>query len=358
MPFRHTDSTAALAPAGEDRPSRHGNTLRLKLQEVSRQRGTVAWILRPLSALFGALAAFRRACYRWRWISFYRVAVPVVVVGNVVAGGAGKTPVVLALVRHLHARGLQVGVISRGYGRRSTEDREVRPDSSPSDVGDEPALLHRLTGAPVFVARQRVAAARALLAAYPQTQVILSDDGLQHLALGRDIEICVFDDRGIGNGWLLPAGPLREQWPRPCDLVLHTGTQPAFPGYRSQRALADHAVRADGSRVPLTDLIGKPLVALAAIAKPEAFFDMLRAKNLSLVRAIALPDHYDFENWHAPNHAGELLICTEKDAVKLWSRAPDALAVPLLFEPETAFLSAFDRLLDAKLSSADGHKTA
>lgn len=332
--------------------------LTLWLQGVWLQRGAAAWILRPVSVVFGLLTSFRRACYRWGWISSYRAAIPVIVVGNVVAGGAGKTPVVLALVRHLQARGLHAGVISRGYGRRNNDNREVHRDSAPGDVGDEPALIHRLTGVPVFVASERAAAARALLAAYPETQVIVSDDGLQHLALERDIEICVFDDRGTGNGWLLPAGPLREHWPRACDLVLHTGTQPAFAGFRSQRALAGHAVRSDGSQILLTALVGQPLTALAAIAKPQAFFAMLQARGLTLARTIALPDHHDFENWQLPGHADETLVCTEKDAVKLWTHAPDALAVPLLFTPDPAFVTAFDQLLDAKLSFGNGHQTA
>jgi len=332
--------------------------LSLWLQSVWSGRGMAARMLWPISMVFGVMASFRRAVYRWGWKSAYRAAVPVIVVGNVVAGGAGKTPVVLALVRHLQARGLQTGVISRGYGRSSIDNREVRRDSAPGDVGDEPALIHNLTGIPVFVASERAAAARALLAAYPRTQVIVSDDGLQHLALDRDTEICVFDDRGIGNGWLLPAGPLRENWPRRCDLVLHTGTQPAFAGYRSQRALADYAVRADGSQVPLSALFNSQLIAVAAIAKPQAFFDMLRAQGLTLARTMAFPDHHGFENWRFPGNAGEVLICTEKDAVKLWLSAPDALAVPLLFDPEPAFFTAFDRLLDTKLSSSNGHQTA
>lgn len=317
-----------------------------------------AWILLPVSIVFDLLASLRRTVYRWGWKSTYCAAVPVIVVGNVVAGGAGKTPVVLALVRHLQACGLKTGVISRGYGRRSIDDREVHRDSSPNDVGDEPALIHNLTGVPVFVARERAAAARSLIAAYPQTQIIVSDDGLQHLALERDIEICVFDDRGTGNGWLLPAGPLRENWPRPCDLVLHTGATPAFTGYRSRRALASYAVRADGSQIPLSTLLDTPLVAVAGIAKPQAFFDMLQAQGLTLARTIALPDHHGFENWHLPGNISEILICTEKDAVKLWPNAPDALAVPLLFEPEPAFFTALDRLLVTKLSSSNGHQIA
>jgi len=205
------------------------------------------------------------------------------------------------------------------------------------------------------VARKRIDAARALLASHPATQVVVSDDGLQHLALGRDIEICVFDDRGIGNGWRLPAGPLREAWPRPCDLVLHSGARPAFAGgYTATRALAYDALTGGGQRVPLATLAGRPLVALAAIARPEAFFDMLRARGLMLAETIALPDHFDFGSWQRPAATGRTIVCTEKDAVKVWRKAPDALAVPLHFAPSPEFFTA----LDAKLSSLDGYQAA
>jgi len=324
------------------------------LPQAWLQRGALARLLWPLSLLYGALTALRRGLYRLGLLRTERVGVPVVVVGNVIAGGSGKTPVVMAVVRHLEARGLHTGVVSRGYGRRTRDCREVHAHSDPAEVGDEPALIRRATGAPVFVARRRIEAARALLARHPATQVIVSDDGLQHLALGRDVEICVFDDRGVGNGWLLPAGLLREPWPRRCDVVLHTGDRPAFAGFQARRTLADHALRHDGSRVPLASLAGRQLVAVAAIAKPEAFFQMLRARGLALTQSIALPDHDDFSHWHPPADAGQVLLCTEKDAVKLWRRTPAALAVPLVFEPEPAFFAA----LDAKLSSNDGHQAA
>jgi len=324
------------------------------LQRAWLQRGTLARLLWPLSLLYGALAAIRRALYRLGILRTERVGVPVIVVGNVIAGGSGKTPVVMAIVRYLQVRGWKVGVVSRGYGRATDDCRAVQDDSDPREVGDEPALIRRSTAVPVFVARRRAEAARALLALHPDTQLIVSDDGLQHLALARDIEICVFDDRGTGNGWLLPAGPLREHWPRRCDLVIHTGTRPAFAGFTARRALADHALRLDGTPVPLASLAGRALVAVAAIAKPEAFFQMLRERALIPQQCIALPDHHDFSDWTPPPGSGYTLICTEKDAVKLWRRAPDALALPLVFEPEPAFFSA----LDAKLSSLDGHQAA
>ena len=330
----------------------------MSLQSEWLRRGVVAQLLWPLSQLYRAITAVRRSLYRIGWKRTERIAVPVIVVGNVIAGGAGKTPVVMAVVQHLQARGWRVGVVSRGYGRRTHDCREVLPDSDPADVGDEPALLRRTTDAPVFVAARRPDAARALLNVHPEVRCIVADDGLQHLALGRDLEICVFDDRGTGNGWLLPAGPLREAWPRQCDLVLHTGRQPAFAGFRSERALANHGVRSDGSRVPLASLAGRQLIALAAIARPEDFFAMLRAQGLVLTQTLAMPDHDDFSQWQRPAGAqpgdGAVLLCTEKDAVKLWRLEPDALAVPLVFTPEPAFFSA----LDAKLSSVDGLQAA
>lgn len=328
-------------------------------------RGPLVWLLWPIALMFGALAALRRALYHARLLKTQHVGAFVIVVGNVVAGGSGKTPVVMALIRHLQNSGWRVGVISRGYGRRATDCREVLDDSLCSDVGDEPALIKRKTSAPVFVAASRVEAARSLLARHPQTQVIVCDDGLQHLALHRDLEICIFDDRGTGNGFLLPAGPLREHWPRAVDLVLHTGTNPAFAGYTARRRLSAHAVRADTSQVALTDLnqtAAKPLLAVAAIAKPEDFFNMLRAQGLTLARTVALPDHDDFSSWRQGDGEGFTVLCTEKDALKLWPMQPDALAVPLVLMPEPAFITNLDRLLltrfNPALSSPHGHTTS
>ena len=347
------------------------STLQRTLTHAWTHRGLLAWLLWPVALLFGALAVIRRAMYQAGWLKMQRVPALVIVVGNVVAGGSGKTPLVMALVRHLQARGVPVGVIARGYGRRARDCREVLADSVMADVGDEPALIKRATSAPVFVAARRFDAARSLLARYPETQVILCDDGLQHLGLQRDLEICVFDDRGIGNGFLLPAGPLREPWPRAVDLVLHTGAHPAFAGFTAQRTLARHALRADGSQIALTELSelseltcpgAKPLLAVAAIAKPQDFFAMLQAQGLPLVRTIAFPDHYDFDSWLCNEYKGYTVICTEKDAVKLWRKQPDALAVPLVFTPESAFMTQLDALLATRLkptlSSPYGHTTS
>ena len=334
------------------------------LQASWLKRGPLTWALWPLSLLMGVLVRFRQGLYLSGVMKRQTVAVPVIVIGNVIVGGAGKTPVTMALVQHLQARGLRPGVISRGYGRHTKDCREVLDSSPVREVGDEPALIRRKTGVPVFVATRRIEAARALLQAHPQVDILLSDDGLQHLALARDLEVCVFDDRGVGNGFLLPAGPLREPWPRYVDLVLHTGRRPAFTGYTSQRALAHHALRADGSRVDLASLAadGRPLLAVAGTARPQGFFDMLQALGLPLTLTAARPDHDDYASWQRPRERDYTLLCTEKDALKLWALHPDALAIPLEFEAEPAFYAAFDRLLDdtlqARLSSPHGHPTA
>jgi tetraacyldisaccharide 4'-kinase len=313
------------------------------LQRAWLRRGVLACALWPVSLLFGAVVALRRTLYRAGVLKSDHAGVPVVVVGNVIAGGSGKTPIVQVIVRHLAARGMRAGIISRGYGRRTTDCREVRADSFPRDVGDEPLLLARACNVPVFVARRRIDAVRALLRAYPQTQVIVCDDGLQHYALARDVEICVFDERGAGNGWLLPAGPLREPWPRPVDFVLGPG------GLAVTRTLSAEAVRADGTRIALGRLQG--VTAVAGIAKPGAFFEMLRDAGVGIERAVALPDHHDFSAM--PDARGEI-VCTEKDAVKLWRTRPDAWAVPLQVRIAPAFWTAFD----ARLSSVDGLQTA
>lgn len=342
------------------------------LQQAWLRRGASACLLWPVAQIYALLTALRRFLYRSGIFRSARVRVPVLVVGNVVAGGAGKTPTVIALVQHLQARGILVGVISRGYGRTAHACQQVLPDTPIKQSGDEPALIARATGAPVFVAPRRADAALALLASHPTLQVIVSDDGLQHYALHCDMEIAVFDERGAGNGWLLPAGPLREPWPqrlqrsgraggRGIDLVLHTGEHAVFEGFTSTRRLADNARRADGSHVPLASLAGQRLLALAGIAKPETFFAMLRTRGLTLAETRALPDHYTFDSYPRPADNGYTVICTEKDAVKLFSRQPGVLAVCLEFSPEPAFFLALDALLAPLLSpvpSPHGHQTA
>ncbi len=329
------------------------------LQRAWLGRGPLARALWPVSALYGLATALHRNAYASGSRRAERLPATVVVVGNVVAGGGGKTPVVMALLAHLAQRGIPAGMISRGHGRTGSDCREVLPGDDPAVAGDEPLLVRRRTGVPVFVAQRRAEAGRALLARYPATRVLVCDDGLQHRALAHDVSLCVFDRRGIGNGWLLPAGPLREPWPRQVDLVLQHGDPPGIDGFRIERRLADHAVQADGTRGPLAAWAAgspRPVRAVAGVANPEPFFEGLRAAGVALDEEVAFADHHPFAAGDLP--ADGTLLCTEKDAVKIWRLRPQAWAVPLEVAIEPAFWSAFDRLLDAKLSSPHGSPPA
>ena len=321
--------------------------LHQQLPRVWTSKGLLAWLLLPVSWVHAALLSARGLAWHWGWHQAHRLPVPVIVVGNVVAGGAGKTPLTMALVNHLQQRGWRVGVISRGHGRKTHDTRAVMPDSLPNEVGDEPLLIRQKTGVPVWVAALRAEAGLGLLQAHPEVNMLVCDDGLQHWALARDLEICVMDERGVGNGWLLPAGPLREPWPRPVDLLLHTGQNGLPGGFQAQRQLAPMTHDAQGRSLALSSLIGQPVDAVAGLARPEAFFAMLRAAGLQLEHTTALPDHFDYAHG-APAATDRPLLCTEKDAAKLWQHQPRALAVPLVLTPEAAFWQALDQRLAEK----------
>lgn len=292
------------------------------------RRGWLAWSLWPVSLLFRALTSIRRALYSVGWLKTKRLPVPVIVVGNIFIGGTGKTPFTIWLVQALRQAGYVPGVISRGYGVEGTAPLVVNADSLPQQVGDEPVLIAQRARCPLVVGRDRVAAARALLAANQRVNVIISDDGLQHYAMGRDIEIVLFDGRGVGNGWTLPAGPLREPASRRRDFtVLHAAHD--VPGMPSDairmRLVGDVAERlTDGNRrIPLASLNmelaagGLPprVAAAAGIGNPGRFFGMLRAAGL-VVEELPLPDHYDFSDNPFAQVTADIVLITEKDAVK------------------------------------------
>ena len=199
-----------IAPA----PATLSDRAAAALQRSWEERGALSTVLLPAAAAFEAIAAARRQLFARGWRESARLPVPVVVVGNLVVGGAGKTPTTIAVVELLERSGYTPGIVSRGYGRDGSGVVLVGRDASAQDVGDEPLLLQRRTGVPVAVGADRVGAGYALLGAHPRVDVIVSDDGLQHLALERDVEVLVFDERGAGNGRLLPAGPLRERMPQ------------------------------------------------------------------------------------------------------------------------------------------------
>jgi len=281
----------------------------------------LAWLLWPLSWLYDALAAWQR-----RRSTTQTVPVPVVVVGNFVVGGAGKTPTVIGLVQALAASGRHPGVVSRGHGRRGEAVRAVRAGDAAHEAGDEPLLIQRRTLVPVWVGRDRAAAARALCAAHPEVDVLVSDDGLQHRALPRFAELVVFDERGTGNGLLLPAGPLRQRLPRrlpPRMQVLYTAgvASTVLPGALAQRRLGAAWplaawVAGDGRAArPLSTLAGRRLLAAAGLAAPEKFFGMLEQAGLDIDR-LPLPDHHAYATLPWPAGTTEV-VTTEKDAVKI-----------------------------------------
>jgi len=327
------------------------------VQDAWLTRGPTAWGLWPLAALYGALTALRRAFYRWGWSRTITLPVPVIVVGNLIAGGAGKTPTVMAIVNLLRSRGYTPGIVSRGYGRQGDACLEVRAGMPATQAGDEPLLMHRRTEAPVFVGRDRVRAARALLQRHPAVDVIVSDDGLQHLRLGRSAQVLVFDERGVGNGWLLPAGPLRERLPAVVpdrSVVLYNAARPstALRGDVAQRSLAG-VVPLTGwwhgeapTMQALETLRGRPVIATAGVARPQRFFAMLRDAGLS-VTPLALPDHHDFATVPWPPTASDVVL-TEKDAIKIDPQRVGSARVwvaALDFKPPAAFDAALIALL-------------
>jgi tetraacyldisaccharide 4'-kinase len=302
-----------------------------QLQAAWLDRGWLARLLLPASWLYRALLCLRASGYRLGVRRAERLPVPVVVVGNLVAGGAGKTPTTIALIQLLRERGFTPGIVSRGYGRASTKSALVDRGTPASSVGDEPLLMHLRTGAPVAVGTDRAEAGRLLLRAHPEVDLLVSDDGLQHLRLARDAQVIVFDERGAGNGWLLPAGPLREPVPSavpPRSVMLYNAPAPSTPlhGHLARRRLVGlsslSAWRAGhpATMEALAQLQGHPVLAAAGLARPQRFFDMLRSLGLSITE-LPLPDHHDFAALPWPADTAEVVV-TEKDAVKL---TPDAM---------------------------------
>ncbi len=303
------------------------SSLEATLTRAWRRRGLLARALWPVSLLFRALSSLRAFLYRAGVKKSERMPVPVVVVGNIFIGGTGKTPLTIWLAGVLREAGFKPGVISRGHGSSSQDGegapREVTPGSTPREVGDEPLLIALRSGCPVVVGRSRVAAARALLALHPEVDILISDDGLQHYALKRDVEIVLFDARGVGNGYLLPAGPLREPASRRRDFTVVnapeiTGALRGAVGGDPYRMRLDGTMAVPlrgGDGVTLASLAGARIVAAAGIGNPARFFAMLRGAGLT-IGELALADHHDFLDRPFDGVDADIILITEKDAVK------------------------------------------
>ncbi|MDR2875518.1 MAG: tetraacyldisaccharide 4'-kinase [Methylobacillus sp.] len=296
-------------------------------------------LLRPLSWLFGALVALRRAAYKIGILQSIRLPVPVIVVGNITVGGTGKTPLVIWLAQRLQAEGWKPGIISRGYRGSNVAPLAVTSASDPAIAGDEPALIAARTNAPVFIGKDRIAAGLALLRAHPECDVVISDDGLQHYRLKRDVEIAVVDGaRRFGNGKLLPAGPLREPMTRlnSVDAVVCNVAEngdildklPLTAFWLMLTMLAKNEVAAmtlqpvvfrnlaDPARTATAaDFADKKLLAIAGIGHPPRFFDQLKSMGLN-IESRTFPDHHAYAPADLPSGAADAILMTEKDAVK------------------------------------------
>jgi tetraacyldisaccharide 4'-kinase len=275
------------------------------------------YLLRPLEVVFRCVVALRASLYRLGLLNTYRADVPVVVVGNITVGGTGKTPVVIALVQSLQQQGVRVGVISRGYGASGlASPRRVEAGSTAQQCGDEALLIHRRTACPCVVAPSRAAAAQALLAR-ESVDLLISDDGLQHYALERDMEIALLDnERGTGNGFCLPAGPLREPVKRlqSVDYVLYrNGTDPEQAVHYTADALIN--LTTGEQRVAEPALLSGDIHAVAGLGQPAQFFDRLRRLGFDPVDH-HFPDHHCYTGADFAGMAGKPIIMTEKDAVK------------------------------------------
>lgn len=295
--------------------------------------------LRGLAALNGALVRLRQSLYRRGLLAQRRLDVPVLVVGNLVAGGAGKTPLVIALAQALARRGWRPGIASRGHGRRGRGPVWARPDSDPADCGDEPLLIARRTGLPVAVDRDRVAAGRRLVDA--GCTLVIADDGLQHLRLGRDLEIEVRDGRrGLGNGRLIPAGPLREPAGRRVDFRVINGGPAADGEWRMDLHLGDALPLGAGAPRPVGLFAPGPVHAVAGIGHPERFFDSLRQAGLQ-VQGHPFPDHHAYTSADFAFEPPGPVLMTEKDAVKCAKLGlADAWVVPARAELPEALVDA------------------
>jgi tetraacyldisaccharide 4'-kinase len=329
----------------------------MSLQHLWARTGVLTLLLLPFSALFAFVSALRRLAYRHGWLASVAVGVPVIVVGNITVGGSGKTPLTIWLVNWLREQGHRPGVVRRGYGGTARGCVDVQPDSPPAEVGDEPLLIQVKTNAPVVVGRDRVAAARALLARHPEVDVIVSDDGLQHYRLQRDIELAVIDAAsGLGNGWPLPAGPLREPRSRldSVDAVIQVVRGAAQPRAINNSWRADYTagqvwrLRAPQEKMPLAELPPHDWLAVTGIGRPQGFFAMLDAHGIRF-RPRAFADHHAFQPQDLPSDGAVLM--TEKDAVKCTGFAgTDWWAVELDVAPDAGFIHWLDARLKQSLS--------
>lgn len=339
------------------------------LGRIWQRRGLAARLLWPLAALHRAWRGAAIAAYRIGLRRSRGVGVPVVVIGNLYAGGTGKTPTLIEVVKGLRQRGWHPAVVSRGYGGDGRQARLVTPGTTAAECGDEPVLIAAATGVPVAIGIDRVGAAQLIRNSHPSCNVLVSDDGLQHRPLAREVEVAVIHQRGLGNGWMLPAGPLRDppQRLKDVDAVVFNGpmlpVRVYSPFFKLQTSIQEaFSLSRPQERTALDELArvqaqGKlRLLAACGIGAPERFFQMLQAHGLRC-ETLALPDHYSFEHNPFPANGVDRILITEKDAVKCredrsLSRDPRLWVVPLRARLDGGLID----LIEARLRRT-GHGT-
>ena len=290
----------------------------LILRAWQRKNALFYLILVPLSWLFGALVALRRGLYKRGILQSQALSVPVIVVGNLNLGGSGKTPVVMWLVQQLKQKGYKPGVISRGYGANVGAPISVNASSHASVVGDEPLLIFRRSACPVFVGPNRVQAGQNLLKAHPECNVMISDDGLQHYRLKRDVEIAVVSGDALESAYLLPAGPMREPSSRlnEVDAIVFNGKKTLGAAFEMQLVGTQfYNLLEPNLTAKAADFAGKNVKAIAGIGKPQQFFEHLRSLGLTFA-SMGFADHHAFSAADLAKLNADALIMTEKDAVK------------------------------------------
>ena len=288
------------------------------LTKIHYSKSLVSLLLLPLSAVFLLISFIRKTLYQFNFLKSFKLKIPVIVIGNITSGGTGKTPLIIYLANELKKNGYRPGIISRGYGSKSEGVMEVSQKSDVAEAGDEPMLIQKHTHLPVFVSKDRVLAAKALVKKYAKTDVILSDDGIQHYRLRRDLEVLVIDGtRKFGNGYLLPAGPLREfrSKLKTVDAIVCNHKKVIDGSYLMKYKGHLLINLKTNKKIHLNNLSLKNIHAIAGIGNPDRFFDYLKTYNI-LFSSSVFQDHYKFSKKDFRDMNDKNIIMTEKDAVK------------------------------------------
>ena len=310
----------------------------------------ISWtfLLFPISCIFFIIIVSRKYLYKFNILKKYKLSVPVVIVGNITTGGTGKTSLILKIIEELKKKGISVGVISRGYGSKNKYPKEVLVSSKAEDVGDEPLLLKKRFDVPVFVGKDKTSVGNLLIDQYPNVQLILSDDGLQHYKLQRDFEICIIDgERGFGNNLLLPSGPLREPKTRldECNLIVVNGQNDDFDfDYLMTYKNPNFIINKKNQKIKFEDLKDKNIFIMSAIGNPNRLIKLFRSFDFNFKYKF-FNDHYFFKQSDFDGLEKKLIVMTEKDIVKCENINHDNIwYLPVYVEIDEGFINEISKL--------------